>query len=386
MECLIEEKHSFECFKLIQKFVESPAPIGQLTCLRLNVDRLKCITFRPDEDQVFSLEDTYRSLKNLSRDRRLREGLKVYMNAVQLNFELNFSEYGFDKSLIEVHHRFLSQPNADPGTLCCKQVQILDAAAVLSTFWPSLHRSRFFQFYPSIQAVYLHNRGEHATLDTCQRADLLALLAKCRSLTTLKIGYYQLPPSFYTDLSTCSDLQKNLVYFVLKEHKKFVPEQPFNFVFLSRFKKLAYLCTNMATRSEMLRLVAMMSYEARAKFKFRFSLDPQFDLVQHGYYQCCFQAEEEGVSLLIENRQPAHHSDASESDRVGEAYSGAHTMQSLAKFFSQNPRYAQHWLDNASGQQPPARPFYAEPVDSEDDDQSTDLESDEQFSFSEDDD
>ena len=369
MECLIEEKHSFECFKLIQKFVESPAPIGQLTCLRLNVDRLKCITFRPDEDQVFTLEDTYRSLKNLSTGGRLREGLKVYMNAVQLNFELDFSEYGFDKSLIEVHHRFLSQPNADPGTLCCKQVQILDAAAVLSTFWPSLHRSRFFQFYPSIQAVYLHNRGEHATLDTCQRADLLALLAECRSLTTLKIGYYQLPLSFYTDLSKCSNLQNRLVYFVLKEHKKFVPEQPFDFAFLQRFKKLAYLCTNMATRSEMLRLVAMMSYEARAKFKFRFSLDPQFDLVQHGYYQCCFQAEEEGVSLLIENRQHAHRSDASESDQVTEAHRGAYTEQSLEKFFSRNPHYAWHWLDSASDRQPPAR-------HSKDDDQSSSSEDD----------
>ena len=240
--------------------------LANLFRLNCNTERFDYTEDKPTPEQLEYFEHFHKFVQRKLMLGLVRHGLAIYLNGVQVDSKRPFSDYQFHKPLIQMH-----QHNELINRLTLWPLLPLVEAnyASLSLFYgPNEgfdrkgNYSRFAELYPCVHRVLISktNRSIQIRAD-----DLLAFLRICKGLLLLRFVAADLPNDFYdrlTELSSC----KGLRGLVILESTDF--NQTFDFSFLTKFRFLNSLETNLAPRPQMLVMIKAMAEGQRVAFNF----------------------------------------------------------------------------------------------------------------------
>lgn len=256
----IQEPH----LDLIMKFVRYEE-LPYLRKLHCNVNYLDSATHILRPDDLTLLEALYDRLRSEPLPIQMNYP-KIFFHGLQLDLlHRSFDDYLFEAALVTAH---LELSNRDPHSDFTQHVQVTKCSYVgtiesLVAKPRSNLLSSLLSWYPNIRAVSVHQTsGRRPKIDEVQFLDFLRHLD---SLVDLDLRFAQLSKTFYSNLSTANyvnnpsqSVVRALNAFTLIDLLEPV-KQELNF--LDPFSGLRHLHTNLASKDEMILLIASTQWK-----------------------------------------------------------------------------------------------------------------------------
>lgn len=267
-----------------------------LTELHCNTHRLDCTAYKPTEKELNHLESLHRQLEI----RSLYPNLQVYFNSVPLTSDRLFSDYHFERNLVNVHyHNFVP---GETALVPCESVTRLSYLDLLDNTFELNRRveqelSRLFELYSNIRICVLDNSDGQRPVEP---EPFTKFLSRCDALAELTICNSGFPATWYKGLDKLHALN-SLVKFALSESIGFAGHVKFDF--LAHFKHLLRFSTNLATQQVMVDLVHRMRVSATMGFQF-------WSPLEASHYDIIVQKPNEGELALYQRKtDPDGHTD-----------------------------------------------------------------------------
>lgn len=226
--------------------------------LRVNLGPFDSTNFKPSPGKVEFLRTLYEELQEIASQNRIRAGLEIYCNGVQLDPKrLKFEDYCFHQPLIQMHNH--NRETNRLKVLPCRSVIGTEYLDVIQHFQPDKPNrfQRFHESYPNMMQVRI-SRLKEEPVTLIQSLELFKFLDSFKpcSLTALEFLRTGLLSNFYAQLFS-SPSCRALMFVCIVESTCFTHNLDFHP--LSNLKFLRKFETNASPRQLVLDLLLLIT-------------------------------------------------------------------------------------------------------------------------------